>query len=106
MGVLESGTPTRLSICVLISHLVKVARLHEIDIIVLVVFCSAPVVPTNARISNQSWTNINSIYLEGTNITFLCDNGSQTLLTSTCYTNGNWSPSPSKLDCSHTGIQL
>ena len=103
MGVLESGTPTRLAICVLISHLVKVARLHEI-IIVLVVFCSAPVVPTNARISNQS--NINGIYLEGTNITFLCDNGSQTLLTSTCYINRNWSPSPSKLDCSHTGIQL
>ena len=54
-------------------------------------------VPVNAHdiVSNR----INSIYLEGTNVTFQCDNGSQTLLITICNTNGNWAPNPAELEC-------
>ena len=41
--------------------------------------------------------------LNGTRITFQCDNGSQALLTTTCCANGDWSPSPSELDCNPSG---
>ena len=65
------------------------------DIInVLSVSCSAPLVPSNAHIADQS----NSIYLEDTKVTFQCDNGSLALLT-TCHANGDWIPPPDELDC-------
>ena len=57
------------------------------------VSCIAPPVPTNAHISFQSY----SVYIEGANITFQCDNAS---LTSVCHASGNWTPPPSELDCS------
>ena len=65
------------------------------NIIVLAVsVCSAPVVPTNAHISNQS----NSVYIEGTKVTFLCSDN-LTSLTTICYSNGNWGPNPAELEC-------
>lgn len=70
--------------------------------VALTVFCSAPVVPINAHISNQS----NSIYLEGTKVTFQCVNGSQSLLTTTCLANGDWNPPLSKLDCNPSGRHI
>ena len=60
----------------------------------LSVSCSAQLVPSNAHIADQS----NTIYLEGTMVTFQCDNGSQALLT-TCHVNGDWIPPPDELDC-------
>ena len=61
---------------------------------ILSVSCSAPLVLSNAHIADQS----NSIYLEGTKVTFQCNNGSQALLT-TCHANGDWIPPPDELDC-------
>ena len=60
------------------------------------VSCIAPPVPTNAHISFQS----SSVYIEGTKVTFQCDNVSHAALTSVCQANGSWTPSPSELVCS------
>ena len=66
------------------------------------VSCSAPVVPTDAHISNQSA----SVYLEGTKVTFQCDNVSHAVLTTMCHANGNWCPPPSELACNPSGIYI
>ena len=63
------------------------------------VSCIAPTVPTNAHISNQ--TSI--VYIEGTKVTFQCDNVSHTALTTVCQADGNWNPPPSELDCNPSG---
>ena len=65
----------------------------------LLVSCSAPQVPINAHVSNQS----NNIYLEGTKVTFQCDSGPQALLTTTCYADGTWNPPLTGLDCNYPG---
>ena len=60
------------------------------------VFCqSAPTVPTNAHISDQS----TGVYLEGTNVTIQCNNVPHAELTTVCHSNRSWSPLPSELDC-------
>ena len=66
----------------------------------LTVSCSAPAVPTDTHISYQSA----SVYLEGTKVTFQCDNVSHAILTTVCHADGNWSPPPSELDCNPSGI--
>ena len=58
-------------------------------------FCSAPIVPTDAHISDQS----TGVYLEGTNITIQCDDVSHAALTTVCHADGIWRPLPSELDC-------
>ena len=63
-----------------------------------IVSCTAPVIPIDAHISDQSA----SIYQEGANVTFQCDNVSNAMLTTVCHANGNWSPLPSQLDCTVT----
>ena len=88
--------------CVLYDHLRAFVKQCYSD---MSVSCSAPLVPTNAHISNESR---NMVYLEGTNVTFQCNSRLQLSLTSTCHNNGDWIPLPSELDCnpSNSGIWL
>ena len=61
-----------------------------------IAFCSAPIVPTDAHINDQS----TGFYSEGTNITIQCDDVPHAEpLTIVCHADGIWRPPPSELDC-------